>query len=31
MKNNYTEQQYITEELLALAAANLELDETRKK
>lgn len=31
MKSNYTEQQYITEELLAIAAANLELDETRKK
>lgn len=31
MKSNYTEQQYISEELLAIAAANLELDETRKK
>ncbi|MDM1063622.1 nucleotidyltransferase [Empedobacter falsenii] len=31
MKNNYTEQQYRTEELLAIAAANLELDETRKQ
>jgi len=31
MKNNYTEQQYTTEELLAIAAANLELDETRKQ
>lgn len=31
MRSNYTEQQYITEELLAIAAANLELDETRKK
>lgn len=31
MRSNYTEEQYITEELLAIAAANLELDETRKK
>lgn len=31
MRSNYTEEQYKTEELLAIAAANLELDETRKK
>lgn len=31
MRSNYTEEQYKTEELLAIVAANLELDETRKK
>lgn len=31
MRSNYTEEQYKTEELLAIAAANLELDDTRKK